>query len=88
MPPEEFWRGTRPRKAANSRPERNRPGSVIEAASAVAVITPTPRDRRQPLAVLVLSMPDQKATLQSVDLEIQSAKLIGQHQQSCARDLG
>jgi hypothetical protein len=42
LPPEEFWRGTRPRKAANSRPDLNRLGSGTEAAKAVALISPTP----------------------------------------------
>ena len=42
LPPEEFWRGTSPRKAANSRPERNGPGSVTAAARAVAVMMPMP----------------------------------------------
>ena len=42
LPPDEFWRGTSPRKAANSRPERNSFGSGTEAASAVALISPTP----------------------------------------------
>ena len=37
LPPEEFWRGTSPKKAANSRPERNRFGSVTEAASVLSV---------------------------------------------------
>ena len=42
LPPDEFWRGTRPSEAENSRPERNAVGSVTEAARAVALMTPTP----------------------------------------------
>ncbi len=42
LPPDEFCRGTNPRKAANWRPDRKSEGSVTEAAIAVAVSTPTP----------------------------------------------
>src|SRR5690606_17310076 len=38
----QFCSGVRPSEAANCRPERNRSGSITEAASAVAEITPTP----------------------------------------------
>src|SRR5271169_2147869 len=42
--PDEFWRGTRPSQAANSRPDLKCDGSVTVAAIAVAVMKPTPGD--------------------------------------------
>src|SRR6187397_1568267 len=42
LPPVEFWRGTRPSHAANSRPLRNPLGSTTVAAMAVAMIGPMP----------------------------------------------
>jgi hypothetical protein len=42
LPPVEFWRGVRPRKAANSRPLMKAPASWIVATIADAVTGPTP----------------------------------------------
>src|SRR5271166_2664647 len=42
LPPVEFWRGVRPRKAANSRPLAKTPASWIVATIADAVTGPTP----------------------------------------------
>jgi transposase len=42
LPPVPLWRGTSPIQAAKCRPERKEPGSVIVAASALAVIRPMP----------------------------------------------
>ena len=42
FPPVPDWRGTKPKKAANSRPERNDLASPIIATAAVAVSKPTP----------------------------------------------
>src|ERR1700677_3478371 len=42
LPPVEFWRGVRPRKAANSRPLAKAPASWIVATIADAVTGPTP----------------------------------------------
>ena len=44
---------------------------------------PTPGDRRQPLAVVILTMPRQQTSLEGMDLDGDRAQLISQRQQAC-----
>src|SRR5436190_17405826 len=87
LPPLELLRGTRPMKAARSRPDLNALGSVMVAASAVAPMTPMPgmvSSRRLAGHWRCWGM---QALVEGVDLRLQGGDLACQQLQARARIL-
>src|SRR4051794_19388070 len=85
LPPVEFWRGTRPSHAANSRPLRNPLGSATIAAIAVADDGTDAWYRRQALAHGVGFMPGHQLFLEDRNCCIDLLNLNGEHLQHLAR---
>ena len=82
MPPEEFCRGTKPRKAANCRPDLNTLGSGTLAESAGNGEDTDPGDGLQPLTGRVRPVPGDELALEGTDLECQAFEL-GRKRKQC-----
>ena len=87
MPPVEFWRGVRPRKAANSRPLAKALGSRTVATIAEAVIGPMPgsSSAAAPYRRLYLRL---DLFVDGRDLRVDRVDLSGQRRQGLAHAIG
>src|ERR1700723_1821283 len=87
LPPVEFWRGVRPRKAANSRPLAKAPASWIVATIAEAVTGPTPNGH-QPLGGLVRFDRRRKLPIDRSDCLIERVDLADKRTKCAAHAIG
>src|ERR1700722_12718165 len=88
LPPVEFWRGVRPRKAANSRPLAKALASWIVATIADAVTGPDAGNGHQPLGRLVRLDRRRKLPVDRSDGLIQRVDLADKRTKCAAHAIG